>query len=336
MEKENYFEPDSRWENFEVSNREEYLYKFVIKGHFHKDVPGDILKDYKVVEYLMAHAYYYWPMYDEALNKVLRSIETALKIKAKMFGISLIERISKKGNKIYKTFENLIDEIFIDGYNTELRDQLHRIRTIRNPEIHKDHSSFMGGFTYQNMMIFVNILNDMFRDGACFENQFKNNIVIKDKFKTFANKLIVLEYDQPSILIANIIESKVVDDHLFLLLNPVLQNTYKNLSNRKYPELINLTIKEYNIEEDIIKGISPNGNNVKLYITDKSDYLKKLELYKNELSKLSQEDRFYYEAHINQINKTDNSIKQPALRYSISWPIVEMEYLYNKNKYKLC
>jgi len=36
-------------------------------GHFHAQVPDDIQESYKTVEYLMAHAWYHWPMFDEMI-----------------------------------------------------------------------------------------------------------------------------------------------------------------------------------------------------------------------------------------------------------------------------
>lgn len=46
-------------------------------------VPEDIVKDYEIVEYIMAYTYYYYPMFEEALRKLLTMYEMALKLKYK-------------------------------------------------------------------------------------------------------------------------------------------------------------------------------------------------------------------------------------------------------------
>ena len=57
-----YFEPDSRWEAlYQVTSKEEYADKFVVKGKFHNAVPADIQDAWQTVEYILAHAYYHWP-----------------------------------------------------------------------------------------------------------------------------------------------------------------------------------------------------------------------------------------------------------------------------------
>src|SRR5690554_2604864 len=84
-----YFEPDSRWKLYQVFSLEEYVEKFVVKCKFHKDVPADIQDAWQTVEYLLAHAYYHWPMYDEGFKKALLIVEMAVKLRAKELDIPL-------------------------------------------------------------------------------------------------------------------------------------------------------------------------------------------------------------------------------------------------------
>ncbi len=77
----NYYKAETLWKNFGAQTREEYVSKFVIQGHFIPSVPEDVLNAYETAEYLMAHAWYYWPMYDEALKKLTGILEIAVKQK---------------------------------------------------------------------------------------------------------------------------------------------------------------------------------------------------------------------------------------------------------------
>jgi hypothetical protein len=76
-----FYTPDTRWDFYQISDEEEFAEKLVIEGVFHQEVPEDVIEAYETTEYLMAHLYYYWPMYDEAFNKVLFTIEMGIKLK---------------------------------------------------------------------------------------------------------------------------------------------------------------------------------------------------------------------------------------------------------------
>lgn len=86
---ENYFEPDVRWEMSNITNKEQFENQVVVKGHFHDQVPAEVVDAFKTVEFLQAHSYYWWPMYDEAINKALRILEMSVKLKAKELNIPL-------------------------------------------------------------------------------------------------------------------------------------------------------------------------------------------------------------------------------------------------------
>lgn len=106
-----YFKPDKTWQSWGWQTYEDYQEKMVIPGRFHDGVPEDIKEDYKTVEYLMAHAFYHYRMYDDALNHLLGTFEMAVKFRAKELEI-LMERPRNNKGKVYKkTLGELIEEV---------------------------------------------------------------------------------------------------------------------------------------------------------------------------------------------------------------------------------
>ncbi len=106
-----YHTPDHTWTIFSgVTDFESYAEKFVVKGRFQKDVPPEVVEGYTIAEHIMAHAYYHYPAMDEALVKLLRVLEMAVKMRCKALGITL-EILDNKGKTRKKVLNALINEI---------------------------------------------------------------------------------------------------------------------------------------------------------------------------------------------------------------------------------
>jgi len=77
---DDWYRPDELWKIFpSIKSRKDFMRNWVIWGNFHSGVPKDILNSFETAEYIMAHAWYHWPMYDAALVKVLGILEMAVK-----------------------------------------------------------------------------------------------------------------------------------------------------------------------------------------------------------------------------------------------------------------
>ena len=156
-----YFIPDDRWALFGIGSKEDYLQKNVIEGNFHDNVPEDIIKSFETVTQLTAQAYYYYPIYDEALNKALRIFELAVKLKAIELGLG-------KGN-LYK----MINEICTRTHFEHLKQVFHRAREIRNLHMHPERHS-AGWFMAKgkgNIQMFGNCINEIFLGNQELENR---------------------------------------------------------------------------------------------------------------------------------------------------------------------
>ena len=108
-----YHVPDNRWQIFGMDNFANYVEKAVVKGQFHPSVPADIVEAYKMAEYMMAHAYYHYPLYHEALSKVLRIIEMAVKFRCQQIKINLTQIAKRKGKQEEgkRVLKHLMDDI---------------------------------------------------------------------------------------------------------------------------------------------------------------------------------------------------------------------------------
>lgn len=169
MEKE-FHTPDTTWDLWKCDSFEEYLKQYLIRGNFHKGVPKDITDAFNTVEHLIAHAYYYYPMYDEALSKVLRTIEMAVRIKCKEHGIAT-ERKNKKGNNTPVPLGQLIDSLTKKEPEKDLNLSLDTFRYLRNSLMHPERNSFMGGMSIAAIIRSVNSLNELFAPTNFFSNR---------------------------------------------------------------------------------------------------------------------------------------------------------------------
>jgi hypothetical protein len=308
---EEYYKFDERWESFGVSDLKSYEDKFVIKGKFHDLVPKDIRESFITVEYLMAHAYYFWPMYDEAMNKALRILEMAIKLKAKELEIPL-KKPDKKGKEWDMKQAELIDIIWNGEHFKELKARLDRARKIRNWGMHPDKHYYMGGTTgpILSIKVIVAALNDVFRPEKYFVEQYAITKNVQEKLDFFNNNLTVLEYDQPSLLIYKFCKTKIIDGQLFIVCLPVLQNAYENFKEHKYDKMLSLRFAKFEIGLDEISGVSVTGNKIRLFITTKKENIIKRDLFINDLERLSKTDKDLYDAYYefqapNQLSKDE-------------------------------
>lgn len=307
-----YFEPDSRWELYQVTSAEEYVDKFVVKGKFHGAVPTDIKEAWQTVEYLLAHAYYYWPMYDEAFKKALLIIEMAVKIKAKAQNISLKRESNKKGKIFDRNLSDIIKEILEKEHYGELIKDFERARRIRNRQMHPENHSYMGGtISPNNFKLLVIVLNSLFQEEAWHKNHFDKNNCIKEQLKGFSNSLLVLENNQPDILIQNIVMHKVINNTLIIACNPIRNNIQELINRHASVKPYIIQLNDYKISDNEITGQSCSGIPIKIYKTEKDEYKAFQSVYIHNIGKCKP---YEIEIHLN------------GLYHETSWEMVKEEY----------
>ncbi len=285
---QDYYKFDERWEIQGIKDLKSYEEKFVIKGSFHSKVPKDVKEAFITAEHLMAHAYYCWGMYDEALNKCFRILEMAVKLKAKELDIPL-KRLNKKGKEIECSQSSLIDQIFKGKHYELFKSRLQHARKIRNFKMHPDGNSYAGGlaFNVKNVKNLSIVLNDIFQPETYFIEQYKLTENIERKLQEFNNHPIVLESNEPSILIYKFLKVKTINNQFVITCLPIIENAYECIQELEYINLLSIRLSRLEINSDEITGISLGGNKIRLFVTSNPDDIKKFEVFTADLARLS-------------------------------------------------
>ena len=180
-----WFKPDDRWRMFGgVKTRKEFLDRYVIESRFHNDVPEEVIESYKTAQYVMAHAYYHWPMYDEAYKKLLGIFEMSIKMRAVELGIDI-----KKSEGKPKDLGPLINQMFKPSMRPELNRWSERIRFLRNSFFHPTTHSYGGGLLANGAIIdLINLVNMVFHQQDIFRLAENQTHSLKVKLNTFTKK----------------------------------------------------------------------------------------------------------------------------------------------------
>jgi len=283
-----YHEPAGQWEMYGMNDFNSYCSKSVVKGLFHPLVPTDVVDAFKVAEYMMAHAYYHYPLYDEAFSKLLRILEMAVRIRSKAIGIDVktIRLVKSKHNPkekiqevVDKTYNILINELSEKEPGKEIKEGLHWLRETRNSYMHTDHHGFMGSMTRDLIKVGVTLLNKIFISEQTL-------VSFQDHLSSVQNEL--LQFNQlPSIFIGRgyLVERVEAKDaillngvwHYFVIVHPITNNIAKQIERHEVvpPETFiidklsldgeTLTMHEMDTENVIVCSRTSKPENVDTY-----------------------------------------------------------------------
>jgi len=295
-----YFQPSDIWDVYGVKSRNEYVEKFVIKGNFHKHVPDHIIKSYETAEYLMAHAYYHWPMYDEALKKILGIYEMAIKLKCQLLGIEIEVKANDNKTK-KKDLAILIDQLISKkGYPNELKLKLQGIRELRNMLAHPSGHSFMGAMNIGAIIRTVNIINQLFLEENWYTLQQQEfNNIIRNNVLELKDGLFILTYNNQHILVYNpqpVTIMKVKTDLVHCWSFNRLIDDIKDLSYNKIPQPIIFFFKETKIKNGSLVAVDFNTNErLEIIKTVKPVNLEKYQNHIKAFSSLKEKDKRVFE-----------------------------------------
>lgn len=164
---------------------EEYCSK-IPKFYFRKEVPEDVIKNFEVVEKMLALSYYEYKLIDEAYAKAIHTFEMAMSIRYK----ELFPE-SKKA-----TFNILITELSkLNFFDTNL-DTLKHVKYMRNHYSHPERHSF-GGIVFWNRIEFPSrLINEMYEDVELrLERRKLTEEFLQQLEKANLNKSLVMEIE---------------------------------------------------------------------------------------------------------------------------------------------
>lgn len=316
---EDYFKPDKRWEMYGLKSQEEYAEKVVIKGYFHDQIPEDVVQAFRTAEYLMAHAYYHWEMFDEALKKCLLIFEIAIKKKSEILDLPLYE-IKKNGKKRPLTLFPLIEQLCSTSWFNLQIDAFHQIRKVRNLLSHPDRNSFTGpNGTDQYIKHLVNAINRLFSSKKEMEFHNQQIELFSKKLHSLNEHVLKVEGQGDPFLLSCIHSFQPVGRDLIMSAFP-MRPEYKSSPqgfDTEYPNTY--LFEEYLFKDDGFEGITKEGLTITISATDKPQNIK------------AKEER---DTYIKQLDKSQRAAFISTMNYQANWEIVKAEYEYNKERYK--
>jgi len=304
---EAWYEPDPIFSFFDkAKTREEFAQNWVVKGYFHSQVPEDILKSYKTVEYLMAHAWYHWPMFDEALRKLLGMVEMAVKQRSVTLEIDLTFESTDKGGKqrkVTKNFYRLIEDLSLKEPKKQLKNWLHDVRWMRNHFSHPDGKTLMGGLVIGKIKNIVNLVNLIFLDEADCIAAKAEKARFETNYAGFREGMFVLESDQAGFLITGtrlLDVFQIKEAWVYVCqFDLVLLNLYDNFSNQRFPPPMVLALKQVDTHDGVFEAIDfKTGSAIKLYPTEKPEHQQAIGQHRQEWNQLEEVNQSIYKAFV--------------------------------------
>lgn len=253
-------EPDRRWAIWKCNSHEEYLAKFFIKGKFSPEVPDVIRTSYEIVERLISYSYFHFPMIEEAVSKMTRIFEMAVRLRADALGI--------KCNKLYDYLNKLKEQTEVDP---DVEIEWYRLREMRNYYAHQDSQSYSGPAPLMLIYPMLNTVNRLFYPQSLFEDCYKNTAILTNDFQNFKNGIFILEMDKLKRLVTCAQPYFISPSRGKTLwkLTPVGISFPQTLDEYFDFNPIILRLEELHIEHEIIIGIdSISQSKVKIYSTE--------------------------------------------------------------------
>lgn len=313
-----YHQPDSRWEIFGLPDFETYQQKLVVKGLFHPSVPKDVVEAYEIAEYMMAHAYYHYPLYEEAFSKLLRITEMAVKLRCTQLGIEL----KKSCSSFNKNFSTLINDLCKAEPEKDFKEGLDRLRRLRNSFMHPDKHTYSGSMAKGAIQSTVTLLNEMFIAGKIFKQLLQQQESVEKQIYNYRNGLFVLEYMDKRYLIEGIeINAAIlVSDKwiYYLVAHPISINICEDMKKHSYSMPLLYFVTDLSSGDNCITANEVENNDpVKITITDHRDNLVTYQKFVCERQQAAENDKTIYDHYM----KDTIARKENEFWYKWLWKI---------------
>jgi hypothetical protein len=300
-----YYIPDIRWNIvYQIKSRQAFEHGFVVKGKFHRQVPDDIKKEFEIAERLMAYSYYCYPMYDEALKKLLGMTEMAVKLRCSQLGVDL--EFEDKNSQVKKrNLSQLMEKLLGKEPNKSLKSEFSKARKTRNIFAHPDRHSFFGGMIIHSITQVINTINFVFlEDQVCKESKSYFDELYQS-CRTFGNGDYILEYNGKRFLAygGKCLEvHKISGEWIGLwVFYPVLTNIKEQVEEHRYSLPIYLALRNVEIEDNCLAGIDVDSNkSIKFLTTNKPDNMERVAAFKKQLNECEETNINIYLVWLNE------------------------------------
>lgn len=278
-----FHQPDSRWVSFGYPTYESYLETFLIRGNFHSRVPEPVVKSFETVEYMMAHAYYHYPMYDQALNSTLLVVELAIKLKCKELSIPIANK-NKTGKAIPVPLEQLVKKIHSTELSKELELDLVAFKELRNAMMHPERHSYMGGMSMAYIVRSVNLLNALFAPLSFYD--LRNSLLATHKkdILRFQGKVMEMYWGDEKYIVQHIEITDLIVSNGATKVCVFVQNVpdwseYTDTDQGFFPGC-SFYLEEITLTETEVTGINiTDGLPLRIFVSTNEDYISKTQQY---------------------------------------------------------
>lgn len=314
----NYHKPDTRWQIFGINDVVSFQESTVVKGLFHSLVPKDVVEAFTVAEYMMAHAYYHYPLFEEALSKVLRIIEMAVKFRCKQLSISLEDTAKNRRRPVKKTLQTLMSEMAGREPAKDLSWRFDVARSLRNSLMHPDSHTYSGAMSKGFIQRAVVLLNSIFLPESAFQLEKLILEEVSSQVSSIQGRPLVLCVEAARYLVKEIFVSGCVNVggvwHYLLIAHPIMLNAYQNLSEHKYLKPLSFQITNFSVQASGGNAfLSDTGLEVLFYPTDKETNLQTYSKYLEGLDNVEVEDQRIYQLHF------DNEVGKCEAEFYYTW-----------------
>ncbi len=278
-----YHIPDARWGIFGMGDFESYSEKLVVKGFFHPAVPKDVVEAFEVAEYMMAHAYYHYKLYDEAFTKLLLIIEMAIKLRCANFNIPIVV-IRKNGTNKDIPLEQLIIQVCKAEPLKNIEVELQWLRKGRNNKMHPKNHTFSGSIAnFEKIKHGIVLLNKLFITEQSIHASVLKTLEKNKQLIQFKQGLYVLEIGD----LRYLIESLNIEDALFvnnewlyfMVAAPISNNIAEQVRGHNYAPPHTFIVKDITFEGNSLKIADVTTEKQISIIT--TDDPANVEIYKN-------------------------------------------------------
>jgi hypothetical protein len=187
---QDWYQPDDIWKAVGILDRDAFVQRCVFAGRFHTQVPEDVIRAYGTASHLMAQAWYHYPLYDEAIAKLLFTVEIAVKQRCQQVGV--VQTTSNAAGRTRSIrLQVLIDQLLaIEPHKGQFLGQwLHYVRELRNSFAHPDRYSYGGISLRHHILPLLNLLNFLFLDEAAMGEAASYVAALRQQIPSAANLL---------------------------------------------------------------------------------------------------------------------------------------------------
>jgi hypothetical protein len=264
-----WYQPDDIWKAVGIQDRDTFVQRCVFAGRFHAQVPEDVVRAYGTASHLMAQAWYHYPLYDEAIAKLLFTVEIAVKQRCQQVGVALTT-----SNAVGRTrsirLQALIDQLLaIEPHKGQFLGQwLHYVRDLRNSFAHPDRYSYGGISLRHHIVPLLNLLNFLFLDETVMEESASYVAALHQQVPSAANLLGVTWQETNIVLLRAEPQCAIQVDGQWRVIwafYPLISKLSEALTRHQIQAPIVLTLTNLNVIDSGISGTSlATGQTVKL------------------------------------------------------------------------